>query len=540
MTTSFSQTVDDFLESLWQHDPIRATRVGIHRYDDSLANVNADAMDAWGKTLHDFTRRFEAFDPDTLSSDERLDRQWALASLERMHVEHELRAWEREPRFYLDSLGGGLHDLLLGQYAPAEERFRALQSRLEAIPAFLETARHTLIPADVPPIWVEFGLMTAKSLKQFISEAIPQAVTQVPALEEDVTAASQAAAQAISDFQTYIRELEGQAGGNFAIGRDRFDRLLQGYHMLEMDSDDLYAFGRDWIERYEQEMAEVARQIDPDANWVDALEIVKDDHPTAENLRQAYDDETMLAREHCLERDLITFPEGEHVDVEWMPAFLRASSPIAKPWVSPPFEEGLTGKWYITPIDSEAPAEQQRQHLRDNSWAWIRGIAMHEMYPGHHLHMAIYKQVATPLRKQFWSPIYVEGWGLYTEELFYETGFLADPPLRLMQLRNGLWRAVRIVVDTGLHTRGMGVEEAAGWLVDRARLEPRWAQSEVRLYTTRPTYPSSYRVGLSEVMDLREAYRNKVGSEFTLKGFHDTLMGYSMLPLTLIKEEMLQ
>jgi uncharacterized protein (DUF885 family) len=143
------------------------------------------------------------------------------------------------------------------------------------------------------------------------------------------------------------------------------------------------------------------------------------------------------------------------------------------------------------------------------------------------------------LRLQFWSPVFGEGWGLYTEELFYETGLLAPPAMRLMQLRNGLWRAVRIIVDTGLHTRGMTLAESARWLSERALLEPRWAESETRYYTTRPTYPSSYLVGFSMLLDLREKWQRRVGANYELKTFHDDLMSFSSLPLRMVEAEML-
>lgn len=136
--------------------------------------------------------------------------------------------------------------------------------------------------------------------------------------------------------------------------------------------------------------------------------------------------------------------------------------------------------------------------------------------------------------------MFLEGWGLYTEELFYETGLLNEPRLRMMQLRNGLWRAVRVVVDTGLHTGGMSLEESTRWLVERARLEPGWAESETRLYTTRPTYPSTYLVGLSVILKLRDQYRTRSGERFRLKTFHDELMRYSTLPLTLVRQGMLE
>jgi len=566
----FDELVQEFLEATWRNDPVEATRSGIHRYDHLLPDRSAEAMDGWGQTLAGLERRFEQMDPARLSRGQELDRQWALSVLDYALVNHELELWRRMPQELVDDLGSGLHSLLISEFVPLQERFESLLARLKAIPAYLHTARDTLLPESIPPVWLEQSLLNAQSTKRFIAADVPKAVAMAAtaeaacppqkrysavrrhtaeavlrkdssgALRDSVTKACLEAAQALDDFEAFLRSQgAGRAQGEYAIGRERFDRILKRFHMLDMDSQDLYEFGREWIDRYEKQMVDVARQIDPDRPWIELLETIKDDHPTPEKLRDAYEEETLLARRHCLEHDLITFPEGESCVLEWTPVFMRARTPIAQPWVSPPFEQGLASKWYITPIDAEAPLERQRQHIRDNSWPWIRGIAMHEIYPGHHLQLVIAKQVATPLRKQFWSPVFGEGWGLYTEELFYETGLLAEPRLRLMQLRNALWRAVRIVVDTGLHTRGMSLGESARWLSERARLEPRWAESETRYYTTRPTYPSSYQVGFARLLELRERYKAKKGSDYRLKSFHDELMSYSSLPLKLVEGEML-
>ncbi|MFC2046095.1 DUF885 domain-containing protein [Chloroflexota bacterium] len=538
--SQFDHLVNDLLELGWSHDPVTATRMGIHRYDHRLADRGPDAMQDWGQRLEEFRHRFEGIDLETLTREQKLDRRWALAVLDYAIVTHELELWQRMPQAALQDVGAGLHSLLIGEFAPIDVRLESVLARLKAIPAFLDATRQRLKPEQMPLVWVEASLPNAQAARRFIAEEVRKAADQVPALSQDVEKACQRAAEAVDEFARFLRDRAGVAQGDFAIGRERFDRILQGFHMLDMDSEDLHQFGLEWIDRYERQMADVASQIDPDGNWMTALETIKDDHPTPEGLRQAYEDETMLARRHCLEHDLITFPEGESCVLEWTPVFMRARTPIAQPWVSPAFEPGLASKWYITPVDGEAPVERQRQHIRDNSWAWIRGIAMHEIYPGHHLQFMIAKQVATPLRLQFWSPVFGEGWGLYTEELFYETGLLADPKFRLMQLRNALWRAVRIIVDTGLHARGMTVEEAARQLSERARLEPRWAMSEARYYTTRPTYPSSYQVGFAKLLDLREKYRTEKGDEYELKTFHDELMGYSTLPLAIVEEEMLR
>jgi len=537
--TEFGALVEDFLDAGWQHDPVEATRMGVHDYDRQLPVRTADAMEEWGDRLEAFRRLFQRLDEGELSHDEKLDRAWALAVLDYELIRQEMEPWRCSPQGPIEDVTYGLHSLLVGDFAPLDERLESVLARLRSVPDFLKAAEVTLRSEAVPPAWLELALPQSRSAQRFIRDAVPAAAGERSGLAEEIREASQAAAEAMSEFESFLQEAGTAAQGDFAIGEDRFDRILQTFHMLDMDSHQLLEFGQEWIARYERQMEEVAAEIDGGGDWIAGLEKVKDDHPQAENLRKAYEDETMLARRHCLEHDLITFPEGERCTLEWTPAFMRSRVPIAQPRVSPPFEKGLDSEWYITPIDPEAPEQEQRQHLRDNSWPWIRGIAMHEIYPGHHLQLVIAKVKATPLRLRYWSPVFGEGWGLYTEELFYETGLLAPPRFRLMQLRNGLWRAVRILVDAGLHARGMSVEEAAEQLSVRARLEPRWARSEALYYTTRPTYPSSYQLGFARLLDLREAYRSQKGDAFELKTFHDELMSYSSLPLALVEKEML-
>jgi len=370
----FSKLVDEFLEATWRQDPVTATRMGVHRYDDVFADRGPDAIGEWGNTLQGLQQRFEQADPAGLTRSEQLDRQWALAALDYLQVEHELKLWQRSPQIPVQDVGAGLHSLLIGDFAPVEVRLESVLARLKAVPGFLETARQTLQVEEIPPVWIEASLPNVQSAQQFLAQEVPKAAVQVPALTKELVGACQQAAQAMAEFEHFLRDQGGKAQGQYAVGQEYFDRILQRFHMLDMDSDDLYEFGWQWINRYEQQMVEVANEVEPGADWTEVLETIKDDHPTPEGLRQAYEDETMLARRYCLEHDLITFPDDESCTLEWTPGFMRTRVPIALPWVSPAFEPGLASRWYVTPVDKEAPPERQRQHIRDNSWAWRRGF----------------------------------------------------------------------------------------------------------------------------------------------------------------------
>ena len=127
----------------------------------------------------------------------------------------------------------------------------------------------------------------------------------------------------------------------------------------------------------------------------------------------------------------------------------------------------------------------------------------------------------------------VEGWALYCEQLMDETGDYADDEARLFQLVNLLWRAIRIVLDVGLHTRGMSPAEAVDYMVEHLPIERASAEAEVRRYCAWPTYQLCYAVGRRELLRLRDAYREAAGADFDRRRFHDTLLRYGGLPVSL-------
>ena len=127
----------------------------------------------------------------------------------------------------------------------------------------------------------------------------------------------------------------------------------------------------------------------------------------------------------------------------------------------------------------------------------------------------------------------VEGWALYAEQLMGESGYYRSDETRLFQLVNLLWRAVRVVLDVGLHTRGMSPADATDYMVRHLPIERLQAEAEVRRYCAWPSYQLCYALGRRELLALREAYREQHGPEVSLRRFHDELMRYGGLPVSL-------
>ncbi|MCW5849020.1 MAG: DUF885 domain-containing protein, partial [Anaerolineae bacterium] len=332
---------------------------------------------------------------------------------------------------------------------------------------------------------------------------------------------------ALAEFQRFV-EADLQAEGQFWTGPELFERLLREHHGLDLTPDRLYQLGEATAADLRARLAAQARRIDPGQTWQAIVEGLKADHPTRDGLLQAYRDEAARAREFVLARGLIHLPSGETCEIRPTPPFMRATAPLGYFSGVPPFAEGDNlGILYITPIDPALPAERQEALLQAHCATAIRSICFHETYPGHHYQFWWAKQRATPLRKQFYSTLFAEGWALYTEEMMEEAGYFDTPALSLWQLKNSMWRAVRMMIDVGLHTGRLSLDAAAQLLCDEAGLEPNTARGEVLRYTTSPTQPSSYMLGRNRVVELRRQFQARQGGRFSLQDFHSRLLDYS-------------
>jgi len=146
--------------------------------------------------------------------------------------------------------------------------------------------------------------------------------------------------------------------------------------------------------------------------------------------------------------------------------------------------------------------------------------------------------VKSKIRRLFGTPVFAEGWALYCEELMRDQGYLNDSRTRLIQLKDQLWRACRIVIDVRLHSGRMSFDEAVDMLVDVARLERTNAVAEVSRYSQTPTQPMSYLIGKIEIENLLEEYKKRF-PEITLKEFHDQVLSYGTIPVALIHNSVL-
>jgi uncharacterized protein (DUF885 family) len=203
-------------------------------------------------------------------------------------------------------------------------------------------------------------------------------------------------------------------------------------------------------------------------------------------------------------------------------------------------EAGGVQHYYPPSIDGSRPGIYY-VHLLDTTampmWD-LESTTYHEALPGHHMQIAIAQELTgiPKFRTQYNSTAYAEGWALYTEILAKEMGgFYTDPYSDMGRLNNEMWRAVRLVVDTGIHAKGWTQEQAVEYFMTNSPTPEDAIRSEIRRYFVWPGQATSYKIGMIKIQELRALAQKELGDKFTMAGFHDTVLGGGALPLPVLE-----
>ncbi|WP_029136357.1 DUF885 domain-containing protein [Nakamurella lactea] len=530
-----------YVEFLFDADPILASEQGDDRGSDRLGDIEPEAIADQDARRREFLAQAEAparAEPAT-GSRECLEHALLLTELRTAVRRAETeQVWRRAPYWYAERLGQALSVLMTPDGSAAE----ALLGRLRALPGYLRQAQRNLT-TDTPQLWAEMGVTASIGLQRFLTGAVPGYAAELPAaLGADIRRSAEAAAAAAGGYTGFVEELAGRANGTWAAGTEHFDFLLATYHHLDLDAAGLAEHGRDLVERDRRELVSFAASLDPESGWQQQLDRIKDHHPEPSDFLRTYETAMGNAQQHTREHDLVGLPDGAVCEMDWVPEYQRAGLPLGVMSPSPPYAPGLRSGFLITPADPAASPQQRREHMRDNCFVFATSIAGHETYPGHHVQYVHHKlgTARDSIGRYFSTPQFVEGWGLYVEDLLEETGFMADERVRLFKRRNSLWRALRVVIDVGLHTSALTIDSATELMQQQAGMDRHMAAGEVQRYARHdnPTYPSSYVLGRDLLHRIREQYRRRAGSRFTLREFHDRLLSFGSPPLALLPPDL--
>jgi uncharacterized protein (DUF885 family) len=536
-----SHFVDDLLGYLRETHPTYATLDGVHTHDDLLEDFSAHAMEGEAHALSGYLRRLDEIAPQALTTIERLEHRMLTAHVRgRMFELETVRTWEKNPQCYADIVASSLAGQALFTYASAEERARRVMSKLRQTPRLIQAARDNI--KDPPGIFVKVGIETLRGALKFVDHELPRAFSNVDDMHllGDLADAQTEASQALGSYIDYLEtDVAPRARASFRLGREKFEQKLKFEEGIAVPIERLLAIAERELQTTQDTFKALASRLDG-ADPLSAWARVKAEHPAPGELidagRQQIDElATFLQRS-----GLISIPTAEAITVAPTPDFYRWS--FASMWTAGPFETKPTrAYYYLTDADPAWPAERREEHLRDYNLPTLWSISIHEVYPGHFLQYQLLRRVESKVRKSilFAPASFVEGWAHYCEQMMVEAGFGRENyRVKLGQLAEALIRLARVIVGIKLHTEDMSVEQGMRFFRDEAFMEESSARREAERGAFDPTY-LVYAAGKLMLLKLRSDYKQQQGKAFSLRGFHDTLLGNGSAPFWLHRQLML-
>ncbi|MGH2489370.1 MAG: DUF885 domain-containing protein [Candidatus Limnocylindria bacterium] len=524
--TRFDEAIERWFRERLELQPEWATYLGIHEHDHRLSPGGRDGIEQDIAFTRAAVDAMQAFDPTDLSPNRALDRDLVLYEARLNLFELTQRRSWRGKSDAAEAIGTALFPLFTRDFAPLAERLESIAARLEAAPRYLAET-HDRVDQPVQ-LWTDIDIQSGESLPSFLDTILEAARTQdVP---EPVTnrleKAIAGALTALEAHQEWLRDdVLPRADADWVTGTEPFEELVR-LRALEATGDQILAVGEEMLAESHAQRNAVCAEIDPNLTPAEVADQVKGDYPpTFEDALDEYRRSMDRARAFVIEHDLATVPPNDTLVVIETPSFIRHLVPFAAYFEPARFDPVPQGTYIVTP--PETP-----EMMREHNYASISNTSVHEAYPGHHQQLSAAITNPSLVRLFSGSPEFAEGWAFYTERMMKEAGFDDTPTHRYIQLTDVIWRATRIILDVRLHRGEIGFEDAVERLVAETGFEHPAALAEVKRYTSTPTYQLSYLYGRHMIESLRREVEERQGAEFSLMGFHDTLLYGGTMPVS--------
>ncbi|HEX3721764.1 MAG TPA: DUF885 family protein, partial [Nitrolancea sp.] len=365
---AFTDWLDEFLTSYYQHRPVNATFIGVHEHDHRLPDLSEDGIDAVVSDMRALRTRLAELPPESLNPAEALDRQLAAGFLEIQEWEYGAPTfWRGNPSLAAGEAVFSIISLFLRRFAPIDQRVDAAIQRLDALPTFLEQARATIRSAS--PAWTERARHECDGMLALLGDGIDQLTAEEGITNPLLRQAADRARQAVArhrDDQT--QSLAGAGGDDVACGAEALERYIHRGHFITHSSAEIEAAAQDELRRSQSRLTQMAHELGV-ANWVDGLALLANAHPSAEQYYSRYSEVWQSAQRAALDHDLLTWPDYPLRYVP-RPVWTRTAAPyLYFLFYRAPaaFDHVDIVDYLVTPLTPEMTSDEQERLLRSTN-----------------------------------------------------------------------------------------------------------------------------------------------------------------------------
>jgi uncharacterized protein (DUF885 family) len=530
----FEKLTQDFIYGSLALSPVSATATGYHVHngvplDELLDDYSAGGLDQQRAFYQDFQMRIAALDATKLDKEQRVDLDIIKNNIDLGLLELDtIQSYKHNPTIYVELAGNALFTPYMLNYAPIEKRFDQIIKRLERLPALFDQAKASLL--DAPEVWNRvareendgnIGLID-KTLRDAAPESRKAAYGQ----------AADKALGAVRDFNAFLKDKLSAHTSDWRLGKEKYARKFALVLASGRTPEDLLTAAESDLKTVRAQMAKLAAPKTVDQ----ALADVAKQHATPDTFLDQAKETLAQATAFVKEKDLLTVPARANLQVIETPEFMRGIYGVGGFNPAPPLEPQLGAYYWITPIPKTWPPARVESKLREYNKYGLQELTIHEAMPGHYVQFEYANDVQPVsrrlLRTIFSNTPYVEGWAFYTQQMMSEAGYLdGDKALWLTFYKQVLRALANTILDVRLQTMGMTDQQALDLMMKDTYQEKEEATAKLQRAQLSSCQLPTYFTGWKGWLDVRERYKQRKGSAYSLKEFHERALKESGVPL---------
>jgi uncharacterized protein (DUF885 family) len=525
---------DDFVYGSLALSPVSATSAGYHQHkgvnlDEQIDDFSAAGIDQQHKFYSDFHNRLAAIQQDALSAEDRADFQiidnqvnLSLLDLEKIH------SYRHNPTVYVELVGNALFNPFVLEYAPLDQRYRAIIQRLQRIPALMQQGQANLL--DAPEIWNRVAREENDGNLDLIDKTLREKTPD--ALKADYDRAAAPALDALRGFTKFLKDDLSKKTSDWRLGKDNYDPKFAYTLVSGKKPEQVLAEAEAALKDVRDQMAKLAAPQTVKA----ALDKIAQQHTTPAAFMDGAKKDLEEATNYVREKHLVTLPSTANLQVIPTPEFMRGIYSVAGFNAAPALEPQLGAFYWVTPIPPDWPKARVESKLREYNRYGMMEITIHEAMPGHYVQFqfsnAVEPKSRRVLRSVFSNGPYAEGWAFYTQQMMSDEGFMNNSPeLRLTLMKQELRVITNAILDIRLQTMGMTEQQALDLMMNDAFQEKEEATGKYQRAQLSSCQLPMYFIGWRGWLDTREDYKKRKGAAFQLQQFHDAALKESAVPL---------
>ena len=548
----FERIAKDYVESILAAQPEFATELGDHRFDDQLSDYSPSAREsqlARAKQFRDSVKEFS--DISKLTGANQVDARILAENIDNEIFElEELKESDWNPLVYNQSLANSLYLLVARDFDTAEKRVPNLRKRMEAIPRVIGQAKENL--QHPPRVHTETAIEQAQGAINLVREGLSPLLERAPRMKKDLAPLQEKTAKALDEYKQWLqKDLLPRSDGDFRIGADKFRKKLRFALASDLSMEEIMKRAQVDLQQTQTAIYETAlplyKKYSPNANASDLADKKRVTAAVLDKLAEQHpDDNTIVgycqkvvgeATDYVKKHDLVTVPE-KPLDVIVMPEFKRGTG-IAYCDSPGPLEKNGKTFFAVEPTPKDWTKQRKESFYREYNNYMIRDLTVHEAMPGHYLQLAHANEFKAPtmVRAIFRSGTFIEGWAVYTEQMMAEAGY-GGPEVKMQQLKMRLRSICNAILDQSIHAGNLSEQQAMDLMMKEGFQQEGEAVAKWKRARLTSAQLSTYFVGVSEHLDLRDRAKAKAGASFDLKKYNDQVLAFGSPPVKYVRELM--